>query len=249
MKEDKNVFKRFQNSFAKLDGRLHILEQRVPVEKQMEYFRYSGIMRKDPNRSEIDYEIIQETLADPEASAGQKRHVLTMLATTSEVRAYRMLEEYVQAPDSEIADWAYMALMECRIGLESEFSDEKQIYISTGLGGKGEKLRFYVLMVANKKEPFKTYERDIVEREFPYLLAQSECDVERLTVGEKYIELLFLVPVRAEIKLILDQVVNECNQYGDFISSVYTVTNVKELSEEEIQEVIEKHEKSNQTSH
>ena len=61
--------------------------------------------------------------------------------------------------------------------------------------------------------------------------------------------MLFIVPVRAYIKSILDQVINECNQYGDFISSIFTVTNVKELSEEEIQEIIEKHEKSNQASH
>lgn len=249
MKEDNNVFKKFQNSFAQLNGRLHILEQRVPVERQMEYFRYSEIMRKDPNRSKVDYEFVQETLADPGVSAGEKRHALTMLATTNEVKAYRMLEEYVQEPDPEVADWAYMALMESRIGLESELSDEKQIYISTGLGGKGEKLRFYVLMVANKGIPFKTYQHDIIEREFPYLLRSSDCEIERLTIGEKYIELLFLVPVRADIKMILDQVINECNQYGDFISSVFTVTNVKELSEEEIQEVLVKHEKSNQTGH
>ena len=48
------------------------------------------------------------------------------------VRAYRLLEEYTQHPDPEVTDWAYMALMESRISLESDFSDEKQIYISTG---------------------------------------------------------------------------------------------------------------------
>ena len=43
------------------------------------------------------------------------------------------------------ADWAYMALMESRISLESDFSDEKQIYISTGLGRKRGEAAFLCL--------------------------------------------------------------------------------------------------------
>lgn len=249
MKEDYNALKKFQDTFINTNGRFYILEQRVPVKLQMEYFRYSERIRKDPDKNKLDYEVIQDVLSDPEMDAGQKKHVLSILATSNEIKAYRMLEAYAQAPAPEVMEWAHLALMEARIALEADLSDEKQIFISTGLGGKGEKLRFYVLMVANKGEPFKTYQHDIVEREFPYLLKNLNCEIERLAIGEKHIELLFLVPVRADIKSILDQVINECNQYGDFISSIFTVTNVKELSEGEIQEIIEKHEKSNQASH
>ena len=53
-------------------------------------------------------------------------------------------------------------------------------------------------------------------------------------------ELVFLIPVRADIKLTLDKVINECNQYGDFLSNVFTITNVKELTPEEISEIISK---------
>ena len=51
---------------------------------------------------------------------------------------------------------------------------------------------------------------------------------------------MFLIPVRADIKLTLDKVINECNQYGDFLSNVFTITNVKELTAEEVSEIINK---------
>ena len=70
-------------------------------------------------------------------------------------------------------------------------------------------------MVANKLLPFKDYQRGIIEKELPYLLSNLNCDIERLTIEEKYIELLFLVPVRDDIKKNLDHVIRECNQYGD----------------------------------
>ena len=67
--------------------------------------------------------------------------------------------------------------------------------------------------------------------------------------GKIYVELVFLIPVRADIKLALDKVINECNQYGDFLSQVFTITNVKELSAEEVEEIIKKNGGNSQTSH
>ena len=63
-------------------------------------------------------------------------------------------------------------------------------------------------------------------------------------------ELVFLIPVvRTDIKLTLDKIINECNQYGDFLSDVFTITNVKELTEDEITAILEKkHGGDNQAS-
>ena len=155
--------------------------------------------------------------------------------------------EYAEAPDPEMANWAYMALMESRIVLESDLSDEKQILISTGMGGKGEKLRFYVLILANELKPFQDYQRKIVEREFPYQLEKADCEIEQLTIGEQYVAMVFLIPVLAEIKQVIERVINECNEYGNFLSSSFTITNVKELSEEEVHEVIKKNERDSRT--
>mgnify|MGYP006888375453 CR=1 FL=1 len=265
MKEEGDVFKKFRDSFSRMEGHFHILEQRVPVELQMEYFKYSENVRKEnrPPRplSEDECETLYNTLLTEETKdKTEKRYLLSQLATSKSVRAYRLLEEYTQHPDPEVTDWAYMALMESRISLESDFSDEKQIYISTGLGGKGEKLRFYVLILANELKPFLEYQKKVIEREFPYslekagceierltierefayYLPKTDCEIERLTIGEQYVELVFLIPVRTDIKATLDRVINECNQYGDFLSNVFTITNVKELTAEEVSEIINK---------
>ena len=251
MKEEGDVFKKFRDSFSKMDGHFHILEQRVPVELQMEYFKYSEQVRKErakPDLNDMDYTAFRESLSNPESTTDYKKYILSMLATSREVKAYRMLEDYVQHPDEDVSNWAYMALMESRISLESELSDEKQIYISTGLGGKGEKLRFYVLMLSRDRKPFLEYQRKVIEREFAYFLPKADCEIERLTIGEQYVELVFLIPVRADIKLTLDKVINECNQYGDFLSDIFTITNVKELTEQEVTDIINKNGHS-KTSH
>lgn len=245
MKEEGDVFKKFRDSFGQMRGHFHILEQQVPVETQMEYFRYSEKMRKDnPLLQKVDEEECEQIyrlLLMDETSADDKRLLLSRLATSRLVKAYRVLETYAGSPAPEVRDWAYMALMECRISLESELSDEKQIYISTGLGGRGEKLRFFVLLLSSHGQPFEAYQRQVIEREAAYALPKAGCEIERLTVGERHVELVFLIPVRVDIKTTLDQLINECNQYGHFLSDVFTITNVKELTPEEIAEIIEKH--------
>ncbi|MDR2389075.1 MAG: hypothetical protein LBD89_04730 [Tannerellaceae bacterium] len=252
MKEKNNVFERFRNSFCRLNGHFHVLEQRIPIEVQIEYFKYSEQMRKNyAKMTEEEYYIYMHSLSNETLSSDHKKYILTSLAISSDVRAYRFLEDYAQHPEADIAHWAYMALMESRISLESELLEEKQIYISTGLGGKGEKLRFYVLIIALKEEPFQEYQRQTIESEFTYYLPSEDIEIERLTIYDSYVELVLLIPVRKDIKTILDNIIAECNQYGNFLSNIITVTNVKELSADEVAEIIQTRyaDKNNKAGH
>ncbi len=245
-----DVFRNFQNSFENMKGQFHILEHQVPVKIQLEYFKYSGEVRKEvePNSANDDYSDFVQYLEDPDFPVEQKKHILSYLATSRSVQAYRILEEYEKHPHENVCEWAYMALMESRIALASEFSEEKQIFISTGLGGRGEKLRFFVLLLAKESKPFEDYQREIIEKEVNYGLMDADGEMERLTIGDRHVELLFLIPIRSNIKATIDKIIIECNQYGDFLADVFTVTNVKEMSEREIAEIVIKYE-NNKASH
>jgi len=243
-----DAFDKFRDSFNQTNAHFHVLEQRVSVDLQMEYFKYSQQLRKTfTGLTDADYESYVENLPDPTVGLDKKKLMLSSLAISRQIKAYRFLEDYVRNADEDVRDWAAMALMESRISLESELSDERQVYISTGLGGKGEKLRFCVLLIANELKVFADYQKEVIQREFPFALEEAACDIERLTIKDQYAELVVLIPMRSDVKSILDRVINECNQYGNFLSTVYTITNVKELSEEDIDLVIKKYEKNLQT--
>jgi hypothetical protein len=248
MKEQEDIFKRFYESFRNMDGHFHILEHRVPVEQQMAYFKYSDRIRKEKKSvKDSDCQRYTVDLQSGELSRDEKKRILSILASSKQVCAYRVLEKYLQNPDPQLINWAYMALMESRITLESELSGEKQIYISTGLGGKGEKLRFYVLILSSGGEDFLDYQREVIKKEFGFLLPKNDCELERITIDDKYVELVFLIPVRIDIREILENVIRECNLYGSFLSEVFTITNVKELEKEEVHRIVERY-KQNKSS-
>lgn len=246
MMQQSGEFKQFQKFLSETKGDFHVLEQRVPVEKQLQYFKFSDRLRKEAVPwTENDFEQFESDLYNPESTGEYKRRILSIFAVSKDVKSYRRLERYVQSPDPELTDWAYMALMESRIMLESELSEEKQIYISTGLGGKGRKLRFYLLLQTNGNKPFLDYQRNVIEREFVFAMRNADCDIERLTVHETYADLLALMPIRTDIKQLIEHIIEECNQYGDFLSKSFTVTNVKELNDEEIARIIHGEKKEN----
>lgn len=241
MQENNNSFKEFYESFGKLQGHFHILEQSISVERQLEYFKYSETVREQNYPvilNEKEYAVLTETLSNPQALDLDLRESLVKLALSKEVKAFRLLQAYVEYAPQQLKDWSQLALMESRMGLESEFSDEKQIFISTGLGGKGDKLRFFTLFCSAKRNPFEEYQKKVIEREFDYYLSRQGCEIEKLDIEDNYICMVFLIPIRMDIKEILDAVVQECNQYGNFLSDIFTVTNVKILSKKEIRKIL-----------
>ena len=239
----KDNIENFNKYLRCIEGELRILEYQVPIETQMEYFFYSNSLRGLlPDDAMMDLEQFATVLLNSASSLENKKKILSALGVSREVKAYRILQEYVQEPDIELKDWAHMALMECRVMLESELSDERQIYISTGLGGKENKLRFYILLLSSSGNHFLDYQQQVIEKEFTYALHKDEGEIEELTIKKNITELMVLLPIQTNIKRFIENVVSECNQYGNFISNTVTVTNVKRLAENEIAQIIKKHE-------
>ena len=240
--DNDNKLKKNYEAFQNMDGRFHIFEHRIPVDEQLGYFSYSAKMRK--KNKVIDdsvCDLFEVGLESEGVLIDDKRDILTYLASSKHVRAYRLLENYSLNPDKELANWAYMALMESRITLENELSGEKQIFITSGLGGKGENIRFYALVISSGGQTFADYQRDVIEKEFRYAMQSNDCEIERLTICDKSAEIVFLVPFRSDIKKFFDGIIRGCNLYGNFLSEICTITNVKELTKEEVDKVVEKY--------
>jgi hypothetical protein len=241
----KDNFEDFKRYLNKANGEFQVFEHQIPIETQMEYFIYSGHLRELlPEDAEMAFDQFATALHDSTVPLEKKKPILSALAVSKDARGYRILQEYLKEPDMEIKDWANMALMECRVMLESELTQEKQIYISTGLGGKGNHLRFYILLLSTDGKPFLDYQRQVIEREFEYALRNHDSEIEELTFKKNYVELMVLVPIQTNVKRLVEKVISECNQYGNFIANTVTLTNVKKLSEKEVAHIIKKHERT-----
>ena len=221
-----------------MKGNIRIIEAQIDVDVQMKFYSYSNYLREESNSADIAKE--ENILFSPFSSQEEKKHSLAMISNIPDAKAYRLIEKYADQSDPELKDWATLSLLKSRITLETDLSDEKQMVISTGLGGKGDKLRFFVLMIAEKKEGFSEFQKKIIQREFPYFLEKSDCETEELIIYDNYFTLLILVPILSDLQMILDAPLDESNHYGNFLNKDYVITNVRKISLPEIAKLLNK---------
>lgn len=217
----------------------HILEELIPIEEQIEYFRYFEKIRLENEPFERDHEI--SLLFSPDVSIERKKLSLCKLASVPDIGAYRSIETYHSSPlEPELKNWSAMALVSSRIVLSSDLSGHQQIYISSGLGGHEKKLRFFALFATADRKPFTDLQKEIVEREFRFQLEMSDIEIEKFEIHDNYFTLLILFSFEIDVKSILNAAISECNQYGNFLDERYLFTNLKILSEQEIERLLSK---------
>ena len=232
-RKDQDPFKEFQDSLNNIDGNLHVLDTYLPVEEQMAYFKYSDKVRE--NIEDINIEEQIEVLHNENSISEEIKYAITYLAVSGEVKAYRELENYVGKENKSMSDWLKLALLQAKITLESEFLEEKQIFISTGLGGKGSMLRFFAFFKSTNLIAFSDYQRNLIEKEIPFSIQKHSIILEKITIAENYFTIVFLIDIRKNIRNILKDAIDECNQYGHFINSGFIVSNVKIYTQEDIE--------------
>jgi hypothetical protein len=181
----------------------------------------------------------QADLFDLSVPLDEKKNLLVLLASQEKVEAFRTIEKYAKNPDPELRAWSILAMQESRMVIQSSLMDEQQVYISTGLGGRGQKLRYFVVLIGrNDKEDYSPVQRKLVKNELEFAVNKNDGELEEMTFRKNLAIAVMLLPVKSDIQRVFSSVINECNQYGDFIRQDIIITNVKRLSISEITQFV-----------
>jgi hypothetical protein len=169
-----------------------------------------------------------------------KKEILARLASVANVECYRAIEASIEHLKEPLLSWAVLALNESRMLLESTFMDENQVFISTGLGGKDEKLRYFVVLMSRTRVKLTESQKMVIKNEFEYILKKFDAVLEEADFSGYLATILLLLPMNHSLKSVFREAIDECNQYGDFLNDDFIVTNVRILSFGEIEDFLER---------
>ena len=236
MELDDSILQKIRDLLGNSSASFSIFEHQVDLSVQMEYFEFS----KD-QQSVDDVEALlgmEPNLYSSDIELSIKKSHLVSLASIDRPEAYRILERFSDKAPDEPKDWAIMALQESRMLLETKLLDEQQVFISTGMGGKTGRLRYFVVVFPISENGFSQTQEKLIESEFTFCLKRFHAEVEEFSFDNKYASMVVLVPLSVQVKKPFQLAIDECNSLGDFIQQGFLITNVKVLSEEEIDEII-----------
>ncbi len=221
--------------FPNIDN-FNIFEGVIDPETQVEYFEY--VIN---NRKKIDEEEIvknKDKIFEPDTSIEEKKKLIANLAKIAEVEVYRTLEKYSKNPDEELKNWIVIALQENKAFLKSTLLEEKHIFISTGLGGSGSCLRYFIVLITREQKELLEIQKKIIKSELKFYLNNNESKFEKVEFGKYFATVLTLIPLKISVQKIFNKIIKEINQIGDFMSEDYIISNVKSHSVSETDELI-----------
>ena len=239
--ETENIYDKIQEIFGQVPGSFSILEEQIDIDLQMEYFEVSKLAKEDLNEASVMEE--RDEIFNPEKDQVEKKALFAKLASLENVEAYRIIEKYLKDEIPDLRNWAILALQESRMLLESKLLNENQVFISTGLGGKGSKLRYFVVLILKSDDEFSEWQKKTVRNELDDILKINDAEIEEIEFTDTYATLLAVLPLKVSLKKVFRSAIEECNKYGNFLRTNFIITNVRKLDGNEILDFLEKQEK------
>jgi hypothetical protein len=238
MEEHESLYEKISEILGGSPGNLKVLEQQIDLDLQMEYYECSRKIREEKDEAWALEHI--QILEEPGYSVDVKKEILARMASMANTECYRAIESFLGSAKEPLRTWAVLSLNESRMVLESKIMDENQVFISTGLGGKDEKLRYFVVLMTRSRVDLSDTQQMIIRNEFEYVLKKFDAELEESHFSGSLATILILLPMKYPLKSVFSEAIAECNRYGDFLNDDFIVTNVRVLSFEEIEEFLEK---------
>jgi hypothetical protein len=237
MFETENIYDNIEGVINNIPENFKILEETIDIDVQKEFFESTKNLTIDPENDILSVMILK--LDQPETSDEECKLLLQKIALIDSVEAYRAIEAYSKHPRSPLKEWSVLSLQQSKMVLQCSLLDEQQVFISTGLGGKIDKLRYYLIFPFNPSvKKINKIQKETLIKELEFFLSNYNGETEYTEFDKKYASAMTLIPLKAPIQEIIRDVLNECNQYGNFLSPDIMITNMKKLSRDEIMKII-----------
>lgn len=214
-----------------------LLEKQIDSETQSEYFEYSRVLANNKSNEEIIRD--KDLIFDNSISIDHKKNILAQLATVYSVEAYRTIEKYLHQSNNLLYNWTYLALQESKLLLESRFMNENKVLITTGLGGKGNKLRYFIVFFTKNGSAITDIQKKIIKGELDFAFNNNGVELEDIVFEDGIASILTIIPIHIAIQQLFENIIKECNEFANFLFNDYIITNVRVLSKEEISELLE----------
>ena len=236
MKEE-DIRKYIQNKLKKSFENFQIFEEGIDLETQIEFEKLTkSFFEKD--FQEIDINTAEKNLYDTSFSETDKKEILISLSFSDDVKAYRLIEKFRTNSNNTLKEWSALSLQKSRAHIEHSLSNEDKVYISSGLGGSGDKLRYFLVFSATKDITFTDFHKKIVKKEIDSTLTKFDGVTENITFYDYFVTVVCLIPIHISLDQIFKNILDECNELGNFMSDKVIATNTEKIDEETIVKIL-----------
>lgn len=216
------------------------MEEEVDIKVQKEYFEMARVLnKKHTDLAELSKQYVENInyLFDEATDTEVKKKMLIVLATVDDVTVYRTIENFSKQ-NTPLQKWAIIALQQSRMLLQPIYWTILEFYFH-GFGGHGLLLRYFCVFFYRTPGDLQTFQQNILTTETETAIKTAQGSIEHVEFKNDFATMLLLLPLQTDLQPLFAGIIDECNQYGNFLHENMIITNVKKLSEEEIYQLLQ----------
>lgn len=232
--DQKDLKRLLKQELNKSISNIQIFEEGIDIHTQIEFEKKTKIFFEKENEK-IELSILKEKLFDDANDLETKKETLIELSFSQEVKAYRIIEEYHKICEKDLKKWSALALQKSRVHIEHSLGNEEKVYISSGLGGFENRLRYFFVLSSNDNIPFNEFQKNIINKELNFTIKKHNGIVENITFQEYYVTILCMIPLNHSLDTIFKSILEECNVLGNFLSDKVIATNTEQFDNKTVE--------------
>jgi len=234
--ELENTYNNIEEVLSNIPENYKIMEEIIDLEIQKDYFESAKNLILDPDTDTLNNLI--KNLNNDQTPVDTLKIILMKLALIDAVEAFRAIETYHKQPHPDIKDWSLLSLQQSRMVIQSSLLGEQQVFISTGLGGKENKLRYLLIFPYNNRAKLSAVQKKAIKSELNFFVVRNMGIIEEIEIYKYYTAAMVLLPIKANIPDIIKEILEECNHFENFLTNNVMITNMKKFSHDEIIKII-----------
>lgn len=235
--KERDLKKLIQDKLKKPISSVKIFEEGIDIETQIEFEKITKSLIED-KKTEQNITIAEKKLLSEDTPEDIKKEILTRLSISEDVKAYRLIEHYKNICEESLKKWATLSLQKARAHIEHTLSNDEKIYISSGLGGSDDKLRYFFVLSASDNINFTKFHRDILKKEIEFVMQSHGSIAESILIYDYFATIVCLVPIHVSLDIIFKTILDECNAFGNFLSEKIIATNAEKFDNQTIEKML-----------
>jgi len=226
-----------QQKLNKSISKIQIFEEGIDIHTQIEFEKLTKEL-VDREQKTTELSVLEKNLFNEGTNIKIKKEILIELSFSEDVKAYRLIEKFHNECENNLKKWSALALQKGRVHIEHSLSNEEKIYISSGLGGSENRLRYFFALSSNDNKNFTELHKNIIKNELNFTIKKYDGIIEDLIFQEYYVTVVCLIPLKHSLDKIFRSILEECNNLGNFLSDKVIATNTEKFDNKTIEDLI-----------
>lgn len=211
----------------------------IPAYVHKEYIAYHDKIDCEKYDCKKVIEQSKKSLNDKNEDEVIKMKLLFLLGHFATKECFDILMAYISNPESNLKEWALLALKDLQLHIENEVYEGDKDMIMSPMGGKGNMARYFVVIGSKQNKELNTAAKKIIAEDLFSTTTNEFSQVEEIEFGRNYVFFTILISFDIASQKVIDAFLDKISKEKGILKYHFFIVNTHKITKKEIKEYLQ----------